>query len=295
MIRERLEPLTDEISLLQGENKGRFPRAHSILIQAEENVLIDTGCGIPLLTAIKNEFDINYIINSHTHPDHSAGNWVFKDQTIFVPLEAFNSSGNIVALSHRFVGEELASIWQEFARTVMGFQNCSPTHSYTEVTSFQIGEIVLTPIFTPGHTMDHYCFYYEPHQILFAFDYDLTSFPWYGHRESSLTEFRQSIERLKALPTKIVVSSHRGIVTDNIQSEWDRYSQRLNERNQYILDLLDSPKTVSQLVDAAPIYRKFPYQEILLRYWEEMMIQLHLEELKKEGKVQQKEEKYHRI
>lgn len=295
MIRERLEPLTDQIFLLQGENKGRFPCSHSIFIQAEETVLIDTGCGIPLLKAIKKDFDISYIINSHTHPDHSAGNWVFKDQTIFVPLEAFNSSGNIFALSHRFVGEELASIWQEFARTVMDFQNCSPTHSYTEETSFQIGEIVLTPIFTPGHTMDHYCFYYEPQQILFAFDYDLTSFPWYGHQESNLTEFRQSVERLKALPTKIVVSSHRGIITENIQSEWNRYAQRLDERNQRILDLLDSPKTVSQLVDTAPIYRKFPYQETLLRYWEEIMIQLHLEELEKEGRVKQKKAQYYRL
>lgn len=295
MIRERLEPLTDQISLLHGENKGRFPRAHSILVEAEETVLIDTGCGIPLLKAIKNDFDISYIINSHTHPDHSAGNWVFKDQTIFVPQEAFNTSGNIVALSHRFVGEELAPSWQQFARTEMNFQNCPPTHSYTEETSFQIGKIVLTPIFTPGHTMDHYCFYYEPQKILFAFDYDLTSFPWYGHQESSLTEFRQSVERLKTLPTKIVVSSHRGIITENILSEWDRYTQCLDERNRIILDLLDSPKTMAQLVDTAPIYRKFPYREPLLRYWERRMIQLHLEELEIKGKVQQTEGQYGRI
>ncbi len=295
MIRERLEPLTDQIYLLHGENKGRFPRAHSILVEAEETVLIDTGCGIPLLKTIKNEFDINYIINSHTHPDHSAGNWVFNGQPIYVPQEAFNTSGNIVALSHRFVGKELAAIWQQFARAVMGFQNCPPTHSYTEATPFQIGEIVLNPIFTPGHTMDHYCFYYEPQQILFAFDYDLTSFPWYGHQESSLTEFRQSIKRLKALPTKMVVSSHRGIITVNIQSEWNRYAQLLDERNQSILDLLDSPKTVAQLVEQAPIYRKFPYQETLLRYWEAIMIQLHLEELVNEGRVQEKRDKYFRV
>ncbi|MFX1301491.1 MAG: MBL fold metallo-hydrolase, partial [Promethearchaeota archaeon] len=285
MIHERLEPLTDQIFLLLGENKGRFPRAHSILVQAEENVLIDTGCGIPLLKEIKKEYDISYIINSHTHPDHSAGNWVFKGQRIFVPQEAFNTSGNIIALSHRFVGKELASIWQQFARTVMDLQNCPPTHSYNEKTFFKIGEVVLTPIFTPGHTMDHYGFYYDPQQILFAFDYDLTSFPWYGHQESSLTEFRLSIERLKAFPTKIVVSSHRGVITENIQSEWSRYARRLDERNQYILDLLDSPKTVEQLVDVAPIYRTFPYREQLLRYWERRMIQLHLDELKKAEKV----------
>ncbi len=100
---------------------------------------------------------------------------------------------------------------------------------------------------------------------------------------------------MKALPTKIVVSSHRSIITENIQSEWNRYAQRLDERNQHILDLLDSPKTVTQLVDKAPIYRKFPYREALLRYWERRMIQLHLDDLEEDGKVQQKKEQYYRL
>jgi len=293
MTREYLEAVTDQIFLVHGENEGRFPRSHSLLIVAEDTVLIDTGCGISQLRELRRAFEIDYIINSHTHPDHSAGNWLFPDCRIFVPQETFSTSGNLVGLSKRFVGDVLAPIWRQFAQTEMGFQNCRPTHSFNEKSVFQFGEIVLTPLFTPGHTIDHYCLYYEPKRILFSFDYDLTSFPWYGHEESSLTEFRQSITRLKKLPTKMVVASHRDIITSKIKSEWKTYSQYLDYRNQRIFDLLESPKTIEQLVEARPIYRKFPYQEPLLRYWERIMIHLHLKELLDAGKVQQHGDSYH--
>jgi glyoxylase-like metal-dependent hydrolase (beta-lactamase superfamily II) len=293
MARTHLEAITDQIFLVHGENDGRFPRSHSILITADETVLIDTGCGISRLEALNREFDIDYIINSHTHPDHSSGNWLFRDHRIFVPQEAFSTSGDLMGLSTRFVGDVLAPIWRQFAQTQMGFQNCRPTHSFNEDSVFRINETTLTPMHTPGHTIDHYCFYYEPKRILFSFDYDLTSFPWYGHQESSLTEFRHSIERLQKLPTKMVVSSHRGIITSKLKSEWKHYTQHLDARNQRILNLLNSPKTLDQLVESKPIYRKFPYQEPLLRYWERIMIHLHLKELQANEKVYQKGQKYH--
>jgi hypothetical protein len=91
----------------------------------------------------------------------------------------------------------------------------------------------------------------------------------------------------------MVVSSHRGIITSNIKSEWKSYSEHLDERNQRILVLLDSPQTLDQLVEAKPIYRKFPYQEPLLRYWEKIMIHLHLKELQADEMVYQQGQQYH--
>jgi len=186
MASNELVRVTDHLFLLPGKNNGRFPYSHSILILDEEVVLIDTGCGIGILQQLKKRFEIDQIINSHTHPDHSAGNWVFQGKPIHVPLEGFDTSGDVVALSKRFVNEKLARNWQRFAQETMGFQDCRPTRTYKEGQLFTFGETALRAIHTPGHTMDHYCFYEEEEGVLFSFDYDLTSFPWYGHRESNL-------------------------------------------------------------------------------------------------------------
>jgi glyoxylase-like metal-dependent hydrolase (beta-lactamase superfamily II) len=198
----------------------------------EEIVLIDTGCGIETLKQVRKEYDIRYVINSHTHPDHSAGNWVFDDRPIHVPEEGFDTSGDVVALSERFAGQELSGVWQEFVKKFIGFENCRPTRSYNRRTVFNFGHTMFEPIYTPGHTKDHYCFYEQRDKILFSFDYDLTSFPWYGHAESNLPEFEQSVQKLKALFPRVVVSSHRGIIAENIDAEFNKFQRRIDEREE---------------------------------------------------------------
>ncbi len=281
----QLEEIAGNISLVKGTNGGRFPYSHSVLILDKEVVLIDTGCGINTLRQVKRQCHVDYVINSHTHPDHSAGNWIFRDRPIYVPEEGFNTSGNLHDLSRRFAGEDLANVWQRFVRRQMGFKNCTPTNRYNRKTRFDIGEVILEAIFTPGHTKDHYCFYESSERILFSFDYDLTGFPWYGHEESDVLQFRKSVERLKALSPRTVVSSHRGIVTNNVDEEFDRFCKIIDERDRRLLSLFRNGNTLDQLVELAPIYGKFPYAKPLLRYWESQMIKKHLKQLGLNGKA----------
>ena len=177
MVAEYLEAINDNIFLVRGENKGRFPRGHAILIESKDVALIDTGCGISRLQTLKNDYRINKVINSHTHVDHSAGNWVFQGLPIYVPEEAFTSAGNLMALSQRFVNQALAPVWRDFAQKEVGFKDCPPTHKYNADTLFHFDDLVLKPIYTPEHTIDHYFLYSPTKRILFAFDYDMTNFP----------------------------------------------------------------------------------------------------------------------
>ena len=98
------ELISDQIYLIRGEDDGRFPYGHSFLVieQDKTGTIIDTGCGIKALQNLKSKFNIDRIINSHTHVDHCVGNWVFADtaKAICVPKEGFLSAGNIVLLSN---------------------------------------------------------------------------------------------------------------------------------------------------------------------------------------------------
>ena len=286
------EALTDCIYLIKGQNISSFPPSYSILIKDEEVVLIDTGCGIENLKQIKQEYRIDYVLNSHTHPDHAAGNWVFEDRPIHVPEQGFAASGDMAVLSEIFSSKKLARVTQGYMRDLWGFKDCRPTQSYNERTVYRFGKTTLEPIHTPGHSKDHYCFYEPLKGILFSFDYDFTLFPWYGLRESSIPEFKESVKRLKALSPRVVVSSHRGIVAENIEAEFDKFCSRIDARDGKILSLLGTGKTIEQLVECAPIYGNFPYMEPLLRFWEAQMIGKHLEQLESAGKVKRRGDFY---
>jgi glyoxylase-like metal-dependent hydrolase (beta-lactamase superfamily II) len=161
----------------------------------------------------------------------------------------------------------------------MQFRDFVPTRAYSESTVFQIGEITLQPVYTPGHTHDHYCLYEPAQKIMFLFDIDLASFgPWYGHRESSLSEFKQSIEKIKGFDIETAVSSHKGIIRENISERIEEFAGKFEERKTRILGLWEKTHDIKKIVDAAPVYGSYPYGEILLRFWEEEMIIKHLEE-----------------
>jgi glyoxylase-like metal-dependent hydrolase (beta-lactamase superfamily II) len=294
-----LEKISSGLLLVHGKNEGRFPYSHSVIIKDrnEESVLLDTGCGIEILQELKKRFRFSSIINSHTHPDHTAGNWLFENEVraIYVPQEGFNTSGNMIALSERLAEPgPLAKYWKEFVAKTMGFRDCRPTDIYGSKSSFDFAEVSLQPIHTPGHTMDHYCFYEPNLKILFSFDYDLTSFgPWYGHRESSIEEFKKSIADLKELDVNVWVSGHKGIITKDIKKQLDEFNSKFNARDEKIITLLKNEcRTINQLVEEAPIYGKFTYAEPLLRYWEKNMIGKHLEQLINQGRVIRLGEEY---
>ena len=288
-----LTQVSGPIYLVEGKNRGRFPYSHSILIRTEYagDVLIDTGCGIEVLSELKLHTNIQTVINSHTHPDHSAGNFVFSENgsSLSVPVESIETAGNIVALSHRLTEPgDLAIYWQKFVSETLGFIDYHPTDTYDESTLFQFDDVTLMPIHTPGHTMDHYCLYEPDRKILFSFDYDLTGFgPWYGHRESSITEFIASIDRLLELDIECLVSGHKGVITNGIREGLLAYARVFDERDELIYSLIrDGASSVGELVDRSPIYGGFPYAEPLLRYWEGKMIELHLERLINKDRVE---------
>ena len=113
--------ITDHITLIKGKNQGRFPFSHSILIEDDITALIDTGCGIDYLNQLKSDVDI--VIKSHSHPDHTAGNWVFTGIPLTVPQEEGDFNSDITKLSVRYAGE-YAAIWRDVVFNCDHFIRC---------------------------------------------------------------------------------------------------------------------------------------------------------------------------
>lgn len=286
--------IAPSIFLVDGENEGRFPFSHSILIRDKITGLIDTGCGLRRLKHIRKKYRPDLVLNSHTHPDHSAGNWLFEGVPLLVPQEGFDVSGQLLKMSERFTEPgELAQKWRSYVQQTMGFKETQPTEAYQDGRRLRFGRVELEAIHSPGHASDHYCFFEPRLKILFSFDIDLDSFgPWYGCRESDIDLFQTSVRRLQALRPRMVVSSHLGIINERIDDRFEAYLNIISRREERILKSLSEERRLEKLIDQALIHGSFPHAPELLRYWEGQMLQKHLHRLVDKGLVREKDGAY---
>jgi len=89
----------------------------------------------------KNNFDLKYIINTHGHIDHIAGNNLLKSKT------------KGLLLIHRLDADMLVNANKNFS-SFMGKEICSPPADklLEEGDEISLGRLNLTVIHTPGHT-----------------------------------------------------------------------------------------------------------------------------------------------
>lgn len=288
-----LTEIVPNFFLVEGQKKGRFPFSHSFLICNENNqaLLIDTGSGIEIIQELIKKYRITQVINTHAHPDHSAGNYLFNQEKIpiSVPNEALPHAGNLQMLAQRFASPEpLQQKWINFATTTMGIKPYHEKNTYHGGEVFEFGGFSLEAVYAPGHAIDHYCFLERNHRILIGSDYDLTRFgPWYGHPESSIEQTLDSLKKLKELRPKIFASSHLGIIRETINSRIDEFAAKIFQRDDKILQILENkPLTAGQLLKLKPFYQNYPYAPQLMEYWESQMISKHITRLMDEHQIE---------
>jgi len=257
--------------------------------------LIETGCGRNRLVDIENTFAPDVVIYSHGHPDHCAGSNFFPPERLWGPDECKETNGDLARMAERFVKPELKEDWIFYVTTSSELRDFKTGNLFDRDHVFDFGDTMMETVFAPGHTDDHYCFYLPHEKIMLTTDIDLTSFgPWYANPESRIDDFIDSIERVISYEIETVVSSHLGVIRDNIRERFDQFLAGFKERDENILEFLSSPRSMDDFVDRALIYKKYPYMASILRFFEAEMINKHLDRLMSKGLVTEKNGRFFR-
>lgn len=293
-------PVTKNIFLLYGEKPTRFPYCNCLLIEDKVRAIIDTGLEPDVLKEIRPE-QIELVINSHSHPDHINGNSNFTQAKIAIHHLEADSACSIESFARDFGIELWKKLMQipltfdvdfDYHGVGMTFKNTEPVRhpgsrvdiEFDDGKIFDLGEVKLTVLHTPGHTPGHSCFYYEKEEILFSADIDLAwSGPWYGYQSADLDDFIASIEKIKKLKPRILIPGHGKIVKEKIDFKIDRFLDFIFEREEKILHLLQQPRSLKELADQHLVYEE--HDPPIFRFWEKVMILKHLERLEKRGQV----------
>jgi glyoxylase-like metal-dependent hydrolase (beta-lactamase superfamily II) len=276
-----MKNIRDGVWFVQGENKGRYPFSHSLYVEGEKNLLIDTGAG-PALEELVPKTD--QVALSHYHRDHVTFNHLFREALFMIHRDdapGVETLEGFLALS----GLDLVDIeayWKmvrQYNFTATGIERY-----LGDGDTIDLGRNKITVVHLPGHTPGHCGFLIEKYNLIYASDIDLSSFgPWYGNPSSDPDQFRCSIRRLRDLKPDILVTGHCDPVYNHIDQKLAAYESVLDQRDEAILaQIRKQPATLEELTAKKIIYRRHNGQEVL-RFFEKSMVLKHLESMIKKG------------
>ena len=280
--------LFPNIYYLPGENNSRFPYCACLYLKGKDKrVLIDAGLGAKNLAPVKKK-GIDLLILTHCHIDHRLTRreildipvWCHeKEEIFFRDREQF-----FTAMGLKRSGLDLARFFDLAPDMFEIIVDRKLRHGE----SIDLGGLTLETIHSPGHTPGHMAFFVPEHDLLFSGDIDLTPFgPFYGHDFADIEDFLTSIKKLKQINAKIVVTGHAGPFNGNIGEKFDAYEEVIFSRDRLLLNKLTRAKSTEDFKGANIFYKTYPDFPDLIRWFELVHIEKHLNRLKDLGKVQQ--------
>jgi hydroxyacylglutathione hydrolase len=283
------------IWFIPGENRGRYPFCHSVYIDGA-GVLIDPASNRELLIQLRKSRGVKMIWLSHWHEDHlmhldlfdDLPFWVSdKDALPFSDLEVFI---DCYGVDH----EPYREYWRHVLKEQFHFKPRRPERYLHGGQIIDLGVQTVKVISTPGHTPGHLAFLFQESGVLFIGDYDLSRFgPWYGDVYSSIEETIESVTHLRNIPAKVLVASHdTGIFTEEPGKLWEDYLNIINERDRRLLELLEKPRSIKEIVEACVVYGKPREPKAFFEFGERALMKKHLERFMKLGKVVQEKGRY---
>ncbi len=271
------------LSVLHGDNWGRFPLVNSLFLDGPIRVVIDPGANKEFFEEILRDGPVQVLLNTHYHGDHTRHNRLFPDAALHVPepdAPVYRSLDNLAAYIGR-KGREDEEAWRRMAVEERGYKPRKVDVAYRDGEVYRFGDTTIEIVHAPGHTPGHSCLLFREVRALFLGDIDLTRFgPWYGNAASDIDLFLASIERVKNIEVDWYVPAHGQVIPrEKIEGRFEAFSRVVYRREDRILELLREPRTAAEIVSSHPIYLKEFHPRDVFDFMEEMMVLSHLRRL----------------
>jgi len=275
---------------IPGKKGGRYPYCHSLVIEDEETWVADPASDKDFLRHLARTRKVTGVFISHFHEDHQKYNYLFPEARFYVPAaeaEAFRSVEAALDLMG-LDDPQAREYWGEIMVRQFNFSPLENLVPYEPGQCFRQGGITLEIVPAAGHTLGHSCFYFPGQELLFLADVDLTPFgPWYGDKTSSLEDFEATLESLAGFKARTYITAHeQGVFTqEEFQAAVPAYRRIIAARDDRLLEMLKTPKTVKQLADRHFFYGKPKEPPFIYHHIETQMLSRHLERLVSQGLV----------
>ncbi len=147
------------------------------------------------------------------------------------------------------------------------------------------GGATLRPLFTPGHEEDHVCYFLRPDRVLFSGDNLL------GNSSSSVRNLKQymtSLDRMAKTRPQVVCPGHGNTIIRGEQRILQQIAHRQGREDQVMIALAEGAGTVEEIVSA--VYPRNLRKS--LRDAAGRNVRTHLEKLRQDGRIRERQATY---
>jgi glyoxylase-like metal-dependent hydrolase (beta-lactamase superfamily II) len=284
---------------------GHFPKCNTLVIVDDEVVVIDPGCGVEDLRAFLMDQnltlrDIGTVILSHIHPDHIThavrlnrlSHCRIAANEITAPL--FNDKERMKEFLGFHRANPVRPLWEELVNSQMfgALDEGRVDEELQNGDKFALGNYTLRMLYTPGHLPDHMCIEILEPNLVFAADIDLTEFgPYYGHPNSSIQDFKDSILRLQHNDYSGLISGHlKEPLIEDYKTALAAYQRVIGIREDLVLAaIMDGAGSVAEITLNPIIYPSLT-DPVYLQF-ETWMIEHHITSLIERRLIEEKKGK----
>ena len=289
-----------KIRFVCGDNGGKYPFNHSVYLEGKDcRVVIDPSCGLQKLMDLQQNDGVDQVWLSHWHEDHMGFLSLFDGCALRISERDFPplTDMEIFLDWYGIQAKEFRDLWKNIMLNSFNYRPQKDALFLQDDSVIDLGLLKVQVIATPGHTPGHLSFFFPDEEILFLGDYDLTTFgPWYGDLYSSIEQTIHSIHRLKSIPARRWIASHNtGLFQENPGRLWDDYENVIYQREEKILNFLEEPKTLEDILAAWLMYGKPREPKEFFEFNERALIMKHIDYLERHGKITPDRNKYVRI
>lgn len=280
------------VHFIHAAGAGKYPHSNSVYVEGA-GVLIDAGAGREQYRSLLDGPGVKEVWLSHWHEDHLACLDMFEN----LPLRQMEIEAEPLSGVEHFLDwygierEEFRDYWRKTLPRDFHYRPRRAAGYFTAGEVIDLGTCSVEVIHTPGHTPGNLSFYFREPGVLFMGDYDLTRFgPWYGDRDSSIDLTIASVERLRKIPARVLLTSHEDgcfeEAPDEVSMRFDRYLDVIDQREGKLLDFLKgAPRTMAEVVAQCIVYRKPREPRAFFEWGEQAIMGKHLERLMRRGVV----------
>ncbi|MGH0028301.1 MAG: MBL fold metallo-hydrolase [Myxococcota bacterium] len=248
------------VTVLFGERGGKYPHGNTLAVAGtEECLVIDPSLG--LLPRAPDLPPADYVVNSHCHEDHVAGNHLYPD----VPWYLHEADRPCIASLDAFMGvygfpEPIHSAFRRELVETFHVEPRDDARGYADGHVFDLGGGVrVEVVHAPGHTRGHCLLRALPDDVLYLADIDLSSFgPYYGDAWSDLEDFERTLAKVRTLEARHYATFHHvGVIDDRetFLARLDRFAAVIDDRETRLLDYLREPRSLDEIAEHRFVYR----------------------------------------